>query len=493
MPRMENSPVVVIGAGLAGLGAALRLTRTGAGVLLLEASDAAGGCCSTTTVDGFTFNNGAIYVAVPSLLRSAFRRLELDLDETAPLKRIRRPLAARLESGLTVHLADSRSSWVEGGTPDQTRRLREGLTRLQADWGPIYRVLTKDVLPHEPSLPAMLMRLWRYLPRMSGRADRLIARYFDEGDLQAAVASSLLYTGLPPDRLPAAQIIGLLALLEEGFHLPRGGMGAISDALLGALRRTPAELRFGCRVRQILVRNGAVQGVELSSGERIAASHVIATCSGFETVRHLLAAGATPRSLAKKARTAPLSHRAVSIQIGCSGLAPSEAFITCHVPPMSRHAEMQVSKTEEPRWLAYTAPAAALPELAPPGASVIELHAPATGIERVSEWTDSMTDAALSDYMAALSRRLPGLSVETLRLMDPGHYAHDRHLYEGALYGMAPGVPPNTFFPHRTPLTGLYLGGQTTFPGYGVAPALLSGIQAAEALLRDQGVDAGRP
>ncbi|MDO5606384.1 MAG: NAD(P)/FAD-dependent oxidoreductase [Paracoccus sp. (in: a-proteobacteria)] len=492
MPRLEKTPVVVIGAGLAGLGAALRLTRMGADVFLLEASDVAGGCCSTTTVDGFTFNNGAIYVAVPSLLRSAFRRLELDLDETAPLERIRRPLAARLESGLTVHLADSDTSWVEGGTADQTRCLRDGLARLQADWGPIYRALTKDVLPHEPSLPVMLMRLWRYLPRISGRADRLIARYFDDDDLRAAVASSLLYTGLPPNRLPATQIIGLLALLEEGFHLPRGGMGAIGDVLLGALQQTPAELRFGCQVRQILIRNGAVLGVELSSGERIAASHVIATCSGFETVRHLLAADATSRGLARKARTAPLSHRAVSIQIGCSGIAPPETFITCHVPPMSRHAEMHVSQAEEPRWLAYTAPAAARPELAPPGASVIELHAPVTGIGHASEWTDSMTDAVLSGYMAALRRRMPDLSVETLRVTDPRSFVQDRHLHEGALYGMAPGVPPNRFFPHRTSLAGLYLGGQTTFPGYGVALALLSGIQAAEALLRDQGVDAGR-
>ena len=327
---------------------------------------------------------------------------------------------------------------------------------------------------------------------MSGPADRLIARYFDDNDLQAAIASSLLYTGMPPNRLPATQIIGLLALLEEGFHLPRGGMGAISDALVSAMEPTSTDLRFGCRVRQILVKNGAVQGVELSSGEKIAASHVIATCSGFETARHLLAANVAPRSLTRKARNAPLSHRAVSIQIGCTGIVPPESFITCHVPQMSRQAEMHVSKAEEPHWLAYTAPAAMQRELAPLGAAVIELHAPATGIDHASEWTDFMTDAALSGYMTVLSRRLPGLSVETLRVMDPRNYAQDRHLHEGALYGMAPGVPPSAFFPHRTPLVGLYLGGQTTFPGYGVAPALLSGIQAVEALLRDQGVNAGR-
>lgn len=46
---------------------------------------------------------------------------------------------------------------------------------------------------------------------------------------------------------------------------------------------------------------------------------------------------------------------------------------------------------------------------------------------------------------------------------------------------MAPGASPDRFFAHRTPLRGLYLAGQTTFPGYGVPSAILSGIQAAEA------------
>lgn len=68
---------VVIGAGLSGLAAALRLGRDGRPVLLLEAGDAIGGSCSTQSIDGYRLNNGAIYVAVPSLLRLAFQRLDL--------------------------------------------------------------------------------------------------------------------------------------------------------------------------------------------------------------------------------------------------------------------------------------------------------------------------------------------------------------------------------------------------------------------------------
>ncbi|KWN63782.1 hypothetical protein WM24_14485 [Burkholderia ubonensis] len=70
-------------------------------------------------------------------------------------------------------------------------------------------------------------------------------------------------------------------------------------------------------------------------------------------------------------------------------------------------------------------------------------------------------------------------------MADPRDFASERHLYEGALYGMAPGTAPDKFFPHRAGLRGLYLGGQTTFPGYGVPTAMFSGIQAAEAAMQD--------
>lgn len=59
-------------------------------------------------------------------------------------------------------------------------------------------------------------------------------------------------------------------------------------------------------------------------------------------------------------------------------------------------------------------------------------------------------DHAVERRLAALQRRLPGMRVETIRTLDPQDFAHQRHLYEGALYGIAPGVPPPCTF-HTAP------------------------------------------
>lgn len=485
----ERSTVVVVGAGLAGLSAAVALARTGLQVTLLEASEAPGGCCSTSRVEGYTFNNGALYVAVPSALRAAFLKLGMDLDTEVPMVPIRHPHLTVLGSGTSVHLSSVEGSFVEGDQAQKrTAALRTQLHTLREQWAPIYRALVRDILPSEPSIPRLLFKLWRHLPKMGGSAGELIAAKFDDPEVQAAVASVLLYTGTAPARLPATQIVGLLALLEEGFHIPADGMGAIPAALLRAAVALPVSVRFGARVERFAISQGRVRGVELSSGETIPADNIVATCSGFDVVRRMLPETAVPAALVRRAKRSPLSHRAIAIQIGADSIE-GDTFIVNHVPAMNEQGALHVARPGVPRWLSYTNPTAVLPHLAPEGNSIIELYAPVSGIASASQWTKAMTEQSVADYIQGLRQRLPTLAIKSTRVLDPQDFASQRNLYEGALYGIAPGATPGQFFPHRLPIDGLYLAGQTTFPGYGVPTAMWSGIQAAEALLRDTGLD----
>jgi phytoene desaturase len=435
-------------------------------------------------MNGYTFNNGAVYVAVPSLLRRTFGQLGLDFDAQVPLVPVDHPHETHLDDGTVVHLGALDTARVEGTQGSaRTALLRDGLHKLHEDWHPLYRRLLDDVLPFEPSLPRTLARLWRYLPRLAGRADRLIARYFPDASLQAAVASILLYTGTAPERLPASQLIGLLALLEEGFHLPRTGMGAVTSALLQALRKKGVPVRCGCKVERIEVGSQGVTGVMLADGTRLPARDVIATCSGISVVNHLLPAAALPRALRRIARKAPLSHRAVAIQLGGHFGAQPKSFIVNHVPAMNRQGEMHRVSAGVPRWLSWTSPGQVLSDVAPADKAVIEMYAPVSGIESAEQWTSAMTERALEGHLAALRTHLPAMRIDTVRTMDPPTFARERHLYEGALYGIAPGANPNAYFPHRTALPGLHMAGQTTFPGFGVPTAMLSGLQAAAGLL----------
>ncbi|WP_010107062.1 FAD-dependent oxidoreductase, partial [Burkholderia oklahomensis] len=96
--------VAIVGGGVAGLAAGVELARRGCDVRLYEARDVVGGCASTTDVDGFRFNDGALFVALPRLLDHAFARLGLDRAARVPLLPIAVPQASWLPDGTRVTL-----------------------------------------------------------------------------------------------------------------------------------------------------------------------------------------------------------------------------------------------------------------------------------------------------------------------------------------------------------------------------------------------------
>jgi phytoene desaturase len=478
------SPIVVIGAGLSGLAAAAHLGNHGHSVIVLEAGADIGGCCSTDDVGGFRFNNGAVYVATPALLRHAFSRLGLDFDAHVRLHPIAVPQLSILDSGTRVFTTTAAESRVEGrNAAARTARYRMELERLLDGWRPLYRRLIENLLPHDSSLPRALFELWRYLPRMSGSVAGLLEKNFSDAETRAAVGAIMLYTGLAPERTPATQMVGLIAMLEEGFFLPEGGMGRIPQAIGDKLRGNGGELRLRTAASRIEYRDGRLLGVRLSDGELLPASAVIASTSALDVVEHLLDPAIVPAPLRRRAERAPLSHRAISIQLGITQAAAAEAFAINRIPLLDEQHRFHEPAEREVRWFSHTRPSAILPWLAPEGAEAVEMFAPAPPGRRAAEIGADETAEIAARYIDALRKDLPGSIVEQ-RVLGPADFARERHLYEGALYGLAPGARPTEFFPRRAGLDGLYLAGQTTFPGYGVPTALLSGVHAADAVMR---------
>ena len=486
---MQKDLVAVIGAGLSGLSAAVRLSNKGIPTVVVEAGEAIGGCCSTELVDGFRFNNGAVYGAVPSLLKHALSRLDIDADSHLRLRPIAVPQLGIFESGTRVFTTDVGHSWIEGENAQaRTAIYRIELARLYETWRPLYRRLIREVLPHDLSLARVLTRLWRYLPQMAGSVAGVLEKGFSDPEARAALGAVTLYTGLAPQNTPAAQIIGLLGLLDEGFFLPEGGMGSISEAIARKALSNGVRIRLNSKAKKIEFGNGRLRGVRLDNGELIAARTIIATNSAWDVVANMLEPDVVTAALRRRVKRSPLSHRAISIQLGiqpAAGFAPA-AFAVNHVPLLEEQYRFHLPAHDTARWFAYTNPTSVMPELAPDGAAIVEMFAPVPPRERAEHIQPDEVNAIADRYIAGLQARYP-FRIVAKRVVGPVDFMRRRHLYEGALYGLAPGAKPGDFFPRRMGGTDLYLAGQSTYPGYGVPPAILTGVHAADAVIRQRG------
>ena len=312
-----DKKITIIGGGLAGLTAGTLLAKNGLQVQLLEARDKTGGCCATTDVQGFTFNDGALCLILPEVLDHAFSRLGLDREACLPLRKITASHTTTLPDGATVTMGEGLDVRVEGGGEDvDADQLRGELERMMAKWSPVLDFFTKDAAFHPFSLGRMALRGWKHLPKLIGSAEAELKASFSSRAVRAAFSGALLFNLVPPEKMPVTMVLGLVSMLRDGYYLPEGGMGAITDTLREAFMRNGGEIRLNAPVERIVVKDGRVTGVTAAGVGVIESPVVLSTASGMATILSLLDEADAPARMRGKAHKAPLSHRSFVLQLG---------------------------------------------------------------------------------------------------------------------------------------------------------------------------------
>lgn len=477
----DRVPVVVIGAGVAGLTAANLLARSGVAVAVFEAGGKVGGCCATTTAGGYTFHDGAVYLAMVDVLDHAFARVGLNRVERLPLRKITAKSSTTLPDNTVVTLGEGLDLTVTGRAVD-LGRVRNEVRRMLEKWAPVLNFACRDLIAQPFSPWRLLRKGWRHLPKLRGNAASELNRLFNDEAVRSALAGDLLYTGLPAEATPVTAILGLVAEIDDGFYLPEGGMGRLPQVLDCALQARRVTVGLRSRVEKIVIGNGRVCGVEVG-GRRIDAAAVISTASGMHTFGSLVGAEHLPPPLLRKLKHPRLSHRAVSIQFGLSNRIEAPAHSVSVLPWMDRQRELLDQDGSEMKYPVCLFPTLTMPELAPAGGSIVEMFYPVRADLPVDYWTEERKQR-LTEAAVAVLRRNYDPDIAITRVRSPKDFRDGMSLFEGALYGLSPASAPRDQFPHAGVIPGLFLAGQTTWPGYGVGAAMMSGIFAAEALLR---------
>jgi phytoene dehydrogenase-like protein len=476
--------VGVIGGGVSGLSAGGLLARQGVRVKLFEANDKLGGCCATTNIGGYTFNDGAVYLCLPGILDHVFDKLNLDRRSIVPLRKVTAHQTT-LPDGTVIFMGGKPKVKVNqrAGGMDSVRLQRE-LKKMLNKWEPVLRLYEDDIFVHPFLFSRLIPKIWPHLHKFPGTVASEIEKLFSDRAVRAAMAGALLYiTGTPPQKTPVPMILVPVAILTEGFYLPEGGMGKIPEALSQCLKNNGGEIFINSKVKKILVKHGVVYGLEIVGQGLVEVDAVISTVSGMVTFSSLLNPKDLPREVSQRVQKAPLSHKALSIQLGLSNAIDGCSHSNSILPMMKEQSKFFLPDRDEVKWFIYFVPTATIPDLAPKGGSIIEMF-PAIRQDRSAEdWDEETTGIVVQSALQALSRLHP-MDISVKRVLGPREFQSHMHLYKGAIYGLSAVSDFRTQFPHASGIPRLYQAGQTTHPGYGVGPAAMSGILAAESLMK---------
>ncbi len=516
--RGADAEIIVVGGGHNGLICAAYLARAGFDTLLVEARSSVGGCASTEEVFGARVN---ICHCDHTLVRAmpVIDELELTGHGLHYLE---------ADAGSINVFHDGSEPWVHFHEVDRTLDSLgsvypadvDGYRRYVADAMPVAQ-LAIDMARTIPSSPRMMSSLAgrrgagaRRLLEWSRRsAASVMSDYFTHWQTwMPAMGAGPTVWGVSPT-VPGT---GLAAAIYASRHLvktgrPQGGSGALTDAVRASFEAAGGRVVCESRVERLLLQDGAVVGVRLTSGDEFRSATVVAACDPQRVfVDWIDEAPPAARKIVTNWRNREVHDGYESKIDAVLDGVPRPIYadqVERHVPGIDFGAPTTVvSPTPEGLEEAHRLRARGLvapdPTMLvnmpttlddtmkdPTGRHVLSLEVLFTPYAHPDGWATSDEPDRWLDVWASLMEPGARELVHDWRAMTPEVYEREFSMYRGHTPAFA-GSPLATLVGrtpeltrYRTPLDGLYLSGAATYPGAGIFGA--SGRNAAAIVTAD--------
>lgn len=476
--------VVVVGAGLGGLSAALRLAAAGRQVTVLEKALVPGGRAGLLEVDGYRFDTGPMVLTMPDLLADAFGCVDEKLDDWLELRRVEPAYRAAFADGTTLDVVTEVDAMADQIRDGYGGREADGYRRLVAFTRRLYDLEMHTFIDRNLDSPLDLVtpELARLIA-LGGfrRLAPKVASYLKDQRLQRVFTFQALYAGLSPyDALAIYAVISYLDCVG-GVWFPAGGMHAVPRALAAAASAHGVNIRYGVDVSRVEMSGRRAVAVQTRDGDRIPCDVAVLNLDLPGAWRDLLAATGRPRRLTRL-RYSPSCWLLLA---GSTLPDRGQAHHTLHFGAAWRTTfdELGPGKAlqSDPSLLVST-PTITDPTLAPAGRSSRAVLVPTPNLDADIDW--DRTGPRYRDEILARLDRLGyddfGASIEVEAVTTPADWAR-RGLERGTPFAAA-----HTFFqtgpfrPGNLAFDNVVFVGSGTQPGVGVPMVLISGRLAAE-------------
>ena len=506
--------VIVIGGGHNGLVHAAYLARAGRRVLVLERRHVLGGAAvSEQVVPGFTFS---VFSYVVSLLRPEIVR-ELDLAahglQILPLDGTFTPMPDgnhlwRTNDHFGTRRAIARHSRADADAYDDYGMAMVEMARFVK---PLLELTPPDPTSLDPRGLANLYGMARRFRALSAREQvahlRLLTmsavdfldRWFETDVLKATMAASGIIGTFLGVRSPGTAYVLLHHYMGEidgafrAWGLPKGGTGAISNAIASAARHAGVEIRTDAGVSRIRLRDGRAQGVVLENGDELDARVVSSSLDPRQTFNRLVGLEHVPADFADDLRRYRYRGSSGKVNLALDGLPEFTALpgvgphlrgaisISPSVDYMERAYDAAKYGQFSPRpYMDVVIPSLTNPSVAPPGKHVMSCFVQYAPYHLAGSTWDAERDRFGDAVVDTLAEHAPNIRtlIRHRQVLTPLDIERTIGLSEGNIFQGELTLeqllflrPAPGWARYRTPIRDLYLCGSATHPGGGIMGA----------------------
>jgi phytoene desaturase len=493
--------VIVIGAGVGGLAAAVRLAAKGHRVTVLEKLERPGGKLNLLEADGFRFDTGPSLVTLPwvfeDLFAAANERLEdhLELVRLEPVCRYIYPDGTGFDASADLPTMMHNLERFSPGSGDDFMAFFGHAARA-------WRGSRKAFLESTINSPLDFVRggvPWADLSALAPwpTLDGLAKRFFRDKRLRQFVGRYATYTGSSPYKAPGTLSTVLYSEYAFGAWYIKGGLYALAVALEKMARKLGVQFEFNSSVKKILTedftvpimpdkREIEVSGVQLEDDRIIQTDAIVCNADAAHLYEHLLEAKFDDR----QSKLEP-SLSGFVIMLGVEGITPGlehhNIFFSSDYPLEFKRIFEDGRPAENPT-IYVCISSKTDGSQAPAGMEnwFVLVNAPPTGR---TDWTLEAEPYAQLILQSLAARGFDVRNrIKVQQIMTPADLESQYRTHRGGIYGSSSNTISSAFLRPKNrarKVQGLYLASGSAHPGGGLPLVMLSGKLASEALEQD--------
>jgi len=485
--------IIVIGSGFGGLATASRLLSQGHEVTIFEKRDKLGGRAYVYEQNGFTFDGGPTVITAPFMFDDIFeaagkkRKDYFDLVPVEPFYRIFN------HEGKPFDYNDDPDfiyRQIENWNPDDVEGYKKFIDTTKAIFQKGFVELAdqpflkfSDMLKVAPDL----IKLQSYKSVYS-----YVSQYIDNEFLRRCFSFHPLLVGGNP--FDTTSIYSMIHYLERewGVHYAMGGTGSIVESLGKLISEQGGRIHLNAEIDKILVKNGHVDGIQLSDGTKEDADLIVSNADVAFTYRYLIDEVHRRKYSNRKIDRTKYSMSLFVIYFGTDKRYNDTNLMHHNIILGDRYKELlndifRKKQQAEDFSLYLHMPTKSDPSMAPKGHEAFYVLSPVPHLDDGTDWKEQAKPYRDSIMNFLEQNYLPGLQdhIVTESHIDPRHFQQTLNSYKGSAFSVEPLLTQSAWFrPHNKSedVDGLYFAGAGTHPGAGL-PGVLSSAKIVEDLI----------
>ena len=492
--------VNVVGAGTAGLAAAVSLQNEGYDVHLYEKNDKIGGKMYQINEKGYKFDVGPTIVMTPDIYNEVFEVAGRDPNDYIPMKRLDPMMGVSYKDGTSFNLSNDLVELFKT-LENISEEDASGLLHYLSNIYDRYLVAKNKILNRS------YRNIWQFINpkglvdiynlKTFNNAYDEMSKFIKDDHIKKMFAFQTLYIGISPNSGPSLyNMIPMLELFYGVWHI-EGGMYAMAEGMARLFEELGGTIHLNTPVDEVLIEDKKAIGIKVGQ-ENILADYTMVNADFPYAMKNLLPDEADRGKYTdKKIDKMEYSCSCYILYLGVDKEYETEAAHTFH---MAHDFDRNIADLfdngvppEDPSIYIFNLNKVS-EDLAPEGKQGLYVLVPVPDLSLYDNWTEAKTEEYRNHILDIVEDIQPFADIrehiEFEKVYTPKMFEQNFNAYNGATFGLRPSLFQSAYFrPHNKfdYADNLYFCGSSIHPGAGVPTVLQSATLSVEELLRDDG------